>query len=385
MKETNPDPNNYEGEDVPSWEFYFYTINGQRLVTIDCNNANSKYQPNCWPVGENTYFGKKLLVSNGVYVVTDRRGTVRANTQGESFAYYPFGEERTSTVDGRDKFATYFRDTVGLDYAQQRYYNSSLGRFWSLDPGGIRTAHPGNPTSWNRYGYVNGDPVNKFDPTGREDQDVDPEGPDPGDPADPDPSDGGGGTSVTSSVSFPAQCQNGEVSNGAVGAPGNPTGCDTPLPPTGLQVLGQAGLYLNSVGVGGFVYGGPSTEQGPLEGTLLGVVSYDSNTGWQEAGLTSNSFGPIVSSVSVGNEYSSSGVESLTFVGFNTGQGQAEAGFLFSLGSGTVGFYGGYGDVGGGFYLSLGGTTITAPGSGSSTAGGSSGCSVVQMSCAGGK
>jgi len=107
-----------------------------------------------------------MLVSNGVYVVTDRLGTVRANTQGESFAYYPFGEERTSTVDGRDKFATYFRDTVGLDYAEQRYYNSSLGRFWSVDPGGIRTAHPGNPTSWNRYAYVNGDPVNFQDPHG---------------------------------------------------------------------------------------------------------------------------------------------------------------------------------------------------------------------------
>jgi hypothetical protein len=72
MKETNPDPNNYEGEDVPLWEFYFYTINGQRLVTIDCNNANSKYQPNCWPVGENTYFGRRMLVSNGVHVLTDR-------------------------------------------------------------------------------------------------------------------------------------------------------------------------------------------------------------------------------------------------------------------------------------------------------------------------
>jgi len=128
MKETNPDPSNYEGEDIPSWEFYFYTINGQRLVTIDCNNANAQYQPNCWPVGENTYFGGKMLVSNGVYVVTDRLGTVRANTQGESFAYYPYGEERTNRPDGRDKFATYFRDAVGLDYAEQRYYNAGMGR-----------------------------------------------------------------------------------------------------------------------------------------------------------------------------------------------------------------------------------------------------------------
>jgi RHS repeat-associated protein len=156
----------YEGEWNPLWEFYFYAINGQRLVMIDCNNPNANYQPNCWVVGENVHFGKRLLVSNGVYVATDRLGTVRANTQGESFAYYPFGEERTNRPDGRDKFATYFRDGVGQDYARQRYYNASLGRFWSVDPGGIKTAHPSNPTSWNRYAYVNGDPINFNDPRG---------------------------------------------------------------------------------------------------------------------------------------------------------------------------------------------------------------------------
>ena len=169
MKETNPDPGNYEGLNNPFWEFYFYTITGQRLVTIDCNNANAQGQPNCWTVGENVYFGSKMLVSNGMYVVTDRLGTVRANSLGlqhESFAYYPYGEERTNTVDSRDKFATYFRDAPGLDYADQRYYNAGLGRFWSPDPGGIRTANRLRPSSWNRYTYVEGDPVNFADPTG---------------------------------------------------------------------------------------------------------------------------------------------------------------------------------------------------------------------------
>jgi RHS repeat-associated protein len=55
---------------------------------------------------------------------------------------------------------------VGQDYAGQRYYNLSIGRFWSLDPGGIRTAHLGNPTTWNRYAHLNGDPINFGDPTG---------------------------------------------------------------------------------------------------------------------------------------------------------------------------------------------------------------------------
>jgi YD repeat-containing protein len=81
-KYSNPDPNDYENEWSPQWEFYFYTITGQRLVTMDCTQPDEDTPPNCWGAGENVYFGKKLLVSNGVYVVTDRLGTVRANTQG---------------------------------------------------------------------------------------------------------------------------------------------------------------------------------------------------------------------------------------------------------------------------------------------------------------
>ena len=51
-------------------------------------------------------------------------------------------------------------------YAYQRYYNSGMGRFWSPDPGGIKTAVPSDPSSWNRYAYTEGDPVNFIDPDG---------------------------------------------------------------------------------------------------------------------------------------------------------------------------------------------------------------------------
>ena len=45
----------------------------------------------------------------------------------------------------------------------QRYYNANYGTFWSPDPGGLATADPSNPTSWNRYAYVYDDPVNFTD------------------------------------------------------------------------------------------------------------------------------------------------------------------------------------------------------------------------------
>jgi RHS repeat-associated protein len=51
----------------------------------------------------------------------------------------------------------------GIDYADQRYYASSYGRFNSVDSG---RAHADDPVSWNRYSYTGGDPVNRVDPNG---------------------------------------------------------------------------------------------------------------------------------------------------------------------------------------------------------------------------
>ena len=148
-----------------AWEFYFYGIGGQKLVTLPCvNGANGL---GC-PAGRqyNVYFGGKLVKSKGVVVATDRLGSVRANSNGERMSYYPYGEEKTSTADGREKFGTYTRDNPGQDYADQRYYAVGMGRFNSADPtmGGVRR---GVPATWNKYGYVHGDPINFFDPRGR--------------------------------------------------------------------------------------------------------------------------------------------------------------------------------------------------------------------------
>ncbi|MEK7996173.1 MAG: RHS repeat-associated core domain-containing protein, partial [Planctomycetota bacterium] len=68
-----------------------------------------------------------------------------------------------------EKFATYHRDSTNLDYADQRYYTSAWGRFLTADPyrasGGAA-----DPQSWNRYAYTRGDPVNRYDPRGLQDE-----------------------------------------------------------------------------------------------------------------------------------------------------------------------------------------------------------------------
>jgi RHS repeat-associated protein len=73
-------------------------------------------------------------------------------------------------VSNQTAFATYERD-VGyggtFDYAMNRYYAPGLGRFTTPDPyqGSAQLA---NPPSWNRYSYVENDPVNGYDPRGLE-------------------------------------------------------------------------------------------------------------------------------------------------------------------------------------------------------------------------
>jgi len=160
---------------------YFYTPDGRKANSYTMSGVNTFYSG-----AFNFYFAGKLVQSNGQLVVTDRLGSVRANlSTTERFRYFPYGEEdaNPTTANDREKFATYTRDSAtGLDYADQRYYSSTLGRF--TIPDRYRpSADPKAPQSWNRFAYVQGDPINSNDPTGL----IEP-APDPGcDPEDPDP------------------------------------------------------------------------------------------------------------------------------------------------------------------------------------------------------
>ena len=88
-------------------------------------------------------------MSQGSTAILDRLGTNRPY----GARYYPYGEEQTVSTQDREKFATYYRDqSTGLDYAQNRYYANTLGRFTSPDPYNA-SAGANKPGSWNRYAY----------------------------------------------------------------------------------------------------------------------------------------------------------------------------------------------------------------------------------------
>ena len=165
LKNANPDPagtNGSTGYSLGSWEFYFYGLNGRKMGTIDCDYA-SMQAVQCFVTGQDVYFAGKLVAEKGNPVTTDRLGSVRANGLNGNLQYFPYGAEQTGGTEGSTKFATYFRDALGQDYAEQRYYNAGMGRFWSPDPTAGNTANPG---SMNKYAYVQGDPINFTDPRG---------------------------------------------------------------------------------------------------------------------------------------------------------------------------------------------------------------------------
>jgi RHS repeat-associated protein len=151
-----------------AYEYFFYDIDGS-LVGVFDQVADGGTQKLAWK-SMHVSVGGRLCWTGGfdapTPVVTDRlssvvlRGTTRVRT-------LPYGEEwGGATANDKEKFATYWRDaSTGLDYAHNRSYGSTLGRFNSADPyqasGGAA-----EPTSWNRYIYVMSDPVNYLDSSG---------------------------------------------------------------------------------------------------------------------------------------------------------------------------------------------------------------------------
>jgi RHS repeat-associated protein len=155
-------------------ELNFYAPWGKRLVRYKYNVAcyNGEVSIGRQFPGETYYFAGRTIVEGrtmqGVSgpLLTDRLGSVQGQN-GQGPGYKPYGEGGQN--GGGEAFGTYQRDFEGQDWADQRYYTSMTGRFWSPDPyqAAAKGANdPANPQSWNRYAYVLGDPVNFRDPRG---------------------------------------------------------------------------------------------------------------------------------------------------------------------------------------------------------------------------
>jgi RHS repeat-associated protein len=107
--------------------------------------------------GKVTYYHQDRLSAR---LLTDGAGNVVAQMSHE-----PFGEKLLEREEvNKWRFTTYERDAeTGTDYAVNRQYAMSIGRFMRPDPVAGSIA---DPQSLNRYAYVGNDPVNSVDPEG---------------------------------------------------------------------------------------------------------------------------------------------------------------------------------------------------------------------------
>jgi RHS repeat-associated protein len=147
---------------------YVYGTDGKKLATYTIAGITGTTQVNFTMQSQNVYFAGKLISAEGSAVAVDRLGSVRWNAATGGHTYYPYGAEYIATLNDTEKYATYTRDTLtALDYAMNRYYSSSWGRFMTPDRS-WSSARPGNPQSWNLYAYAVNDPINGNDPSGND-------------------------------------------------------------------------------------------------------------------------------------------------------------------------------------------------------------------------
>jgi RHS repeat-associated protein len=149
-----------------------YSQAGQLMYATDLRAAqNSDY----------IYLGGSLVAirskatATGVlttkYQHTDALGSpiaVSSSTRTllERSEYEPYGKLLNRPLADGSGYAGHVSDaTTGLSYMQQRYYDTGIGRFLSVDP---VTANASTGANFNRYWYANNNPYKFSDPDGRE-------------------------------------------------------------------------------------------------------------------------------------------------------------------------------------------------------------------------
>ncbi|HYO78276.1 MAG TPA: RHS repeat-associated core domain-containing protein, partial [Thermoanaerobaculia bacterium] len=171
--------------------FYVYNASDERIGTIEQDAAGTRSE---WTIRDNggqvlrryakdtngnwswqedyIYRGSLMLAAEVPdpgkirHFHLDHLGTPRLIT-GNGGAeisrhnYHPFGEEIAPTQSAREKkqFTGHERDAESLDYMHARFYAPFMGRFLSVDPAYDLGRVMLKPQGWNRYSYVENNPI----------------------------------------------------------------------------------------------------------------------------------------------------------------------------------------------------------------------------------
>lgn len=134
---------------VVTWQKSYIYLGGRLLSTISPNGATERVE-----FHHPDRLGTRLITAAGTVDTVEQE-------------VLPFGTQLSSTGSGTRRFTSYDRNfTSGLDYAVNRHYDSTQGRFTQVDPIGARASSLSDPQSWNLYTYCGNDPVNHTDPSG---------------------------------------------------------------------------------------------------------------------------------------------------------------------------------------------------------------------------
>jgi RHS repeat-associated protein len=146
-------------------ERYHYGLEGELLaITGSTGNVIAQY----------VYLDGLLLAEvNGTggisFIHSDHLGTPQkiSNAAGSvinDYRWQPFGEAMPANSNHRVKFpGQHFDAETSLHYNYFRTYDPTLGRYLEHDPIGLEGG-------WNRYGYVEGNPLANIDPYGLAEQ-----------------------------------------------------------------------------------------------------------------------------------------------------------------------------------------------------------------------
>ncbi len=151
--------------------FHLRDYGHRRMATFDKHNST-------WTRDRDyVYASTRMLASSQAgaaeaehfhldHLGSTRLTTLASGSPKHAFSYLPYGHETSEIRDDSVLFTGHERDfSTGADYMHARHYHAELGRFLSIDQnrGGF-----GQPQSHNRYAYVSGNPVNDFDPNGKD-------------------------------------------------------------------------------------------------------------------------------------------------------------------------------------------------------------------------
>ena len=148
-------------------------------MCLEIDNTRDGF-PDALYVPQGTVNNPGVLKNEGqfAYDITDLLGSERAvvtdNAIVAEYEYDTFGNRTTasgsSTNSNRGFTGFYYHAASGLQFARNRVYNASLGRWMTRDPIGSEHAFDDperfNATDLNLYAYAGNNPQSMVDPSG---------------------------------------------------------------------------------------------------------------------------------------------------------------------------------------------------------------------------